>query len=311
MNKIIGSVVTGVVVLGVLIGGVICTTRIPAGYAGVVYSMNGGVQDDSLSQGWHIVAPTKKVIKYPVSTETMYLSKDKVEGSEGDDSFNITTKDGKLVNVDCELSYYFDIDTLGKVFTKWRGKSSEDIEKTYIRARIKEAANNITSQYSVMDVYGEKRPEINKKVTEELKNTLQENGIILENFNFTRIEPDTQTQKAIQEKVDAQQKLEQDKIEAQRQEVTNQKNIAIKESEAKAAKIEAEGHAERLRISAEAEAEAIRVKAQAQAEANKQLANSLTDKVIQHEQIEAWKEGGAQVPTVTGDSAPIISIPSK
>lgn len=297
MSKLVGGIVAGVLVFSALVGTAVCTTRVAPGYAGIVYSMNGGVQQDILSQGWHLVAPTKKVIAYPISTETMYLSKERQEGSEGDDSFNITTKDGKLVNVDCELSYHYDAEKLGQVFTKWRGKSSTDIEQTYIRARIKEAANNITSQYSVMDVYGEKRPELNKTVYEQLKETLGQNGIILETFNFTRIEPDAQTQQAIQEKVDAQQKLEQDKIEANRQAVENQKNIDKATAEAEQAKIKAQG-----------EADAILIEAEAQAKANQELAKSLTDAVIKHEGIEAWKQGGSQVPIVSGDTTPILNM---
>lgn len=298
------------VLVAILIVGVftctLCLRKVSPGYAGIVYSMNGGLQDDTLSQGWHFIGIGKKLITYPVSTETMYLSKDEQEGSKGDDSFNISTKDGKLVNVDAELSYHYDNERLKHVFSKWRGKSSEEIEATYIRARIKEAANEISSRYPVMDVYGEKRSELNKKVFEQLAVKLEQDGIILETFNFTRIEPDEQTKKAIQEKVDAQQKLEQDKIEAERQEIANQKNIAIKEAEAEAAKIEAVAHAERLKINAEAEA--IRIKAEAEAKANEALSKSLTGNVLELRKIEAWENGG-QVPQVQGGNVnPIISM---
>ena len=73
-------------------------TRIEPGYAGVVYNPSGGVEGKVLGQGWHLVLPWKKVTSYPVSTETVYLSKD---DSDGDNtSFDVSTKDGKLVNVD-------------------------------------------------------------------------------------------------------------------------------------------------------------------------------------------------------------------
>lgn len=309
MKLVVGF--TGVVVallFILLLTCIICIRRVSPGYAGIVYSVNGGLQEQTLSQGWHFIGIGKKVIEYPISTETMYLSKDEQEGSRGDDSFNISTKDGKLVNVDAELSYHYDNERLKHVFSKWRGKSSEEIETTYIRARIKEAANEVSSKYPVMDVYGEKRSELNKKVYEQLAAKLELDGVILETFNFTRIEPDEQTKKAIQEKVDAQQKLEQDKIEAERQEITNQKNIAIKEAEAEAARIEAVAHAERLKINAEAEADAILAKAEAEAKANELLSKSLTDKVLQLEKIKAW-ESGAQVPQIqAGNVSPIVNM---
>ena len=307
-NKIRAAIASGIIVISAATFGLTCIEKVAPGYAGIVYSINGGLQDEVLSQGWHMVMPGKKVIKYPVSTETMYLSKESQEGSEGDDSFNISTKDGKLVNVDAELSYHYNAEMLQHVFTKWRGKSASEIQDTYIRARIKEASNEVTSRYSVLDVYGEKRSELNTEVFKKLEERLSKDGIVLETFNFTRIEPDGQTQAAIQSKVDAQQKLEQDKIEAQRQEVTNQKNIAIKQAEAEQAKIEAQAKAERIKINAEAEAEAIRIKAEAEAAANKKLAESLNDKVLTLKEIEAWQAGGSQVPTVQGNSTPILNM---
>lgn len=83
----IGGVLTGVAIAGILVGGIICTERIPVGYEGVVYSMNGGVQEETLTQGWHVVAPTKKVKEFTVSNEQLLLTKDDRSGSEGDESY--------------------------------------------------------------------------------------------------------------------------------------------------------------------------------------------------------------------------------
>ena len=308
VKRLVGTAILGT---GVLVAGgvfVSCLEKIPAGYSGVVYSLNGGVTGEVLGQGMHLLSPFEHIAKYPVSTETMYLSKEISEGNKEDDSFNISTRDGKMVNVDAELSYHYDHDMLDEVYTKWRGKKPSEIEDTYIRARVKSTANEITSQYGVMDVYGEKRTELNTKVFKALEKELAEDGIVIETFNFTRIEPDAQTQKAIQEKVNAQQELEKIKIEAQKQEVENDKQIKIKEAEAKQRMIEAQAQAERISVNAEAEANAIRVKAEAQAEANRKLAESLTDKVIQSEYIKAWEAGGSKVPQVQGQAATIIDL---
>ena len=65
MNKgfIGGSILAVVIVLGIIMCGM-CMERVPAGYVGVVYNMNGGVDGEILQQGWHIVAPTKKITTY-------------------------------------------------------------------------------------------------------------------------------------------------------------------------------------------------------------------------------------------------------
>ena len=293
-KRIIGASLLSLLVLGITGGAVSCLEKVPAGYAGVVYSLNGGVTGEVLTQGIHFMSPFEHVAKYPVSTETMYLSKDKIEGSKEDDSFNISTKDGKPVNVDVELSYRYDQEHVDDVYTKWRGKSPKEIEDTYIRARIKSAANEVTSQYGVMDVYGEKRTEINQKVYEHLSKTLLVDGIILETFNFTRIEPDKETLQAIQKKVDAQQKLEQQKIEAEQSKIEAEKRIVEAKAQAEAAKIKAQGEADARIIQAESENAA-----------NKLVAKSLDENVLRLKELQKWN--GA-LPIVQSDSTPIIKI---
>lgn len=61
MKKIVAIVISAILALVVAITALICLERIPAGYVGVVYSMNGGVQDELLTQGFHFVNPTKTV----------------------------------------------------------------------------------------------------------------------------------------------------------------------------------------------------------------------------------------------------------
>ncbi len=106
----VGAVCLAVILLGGAGCVFKCTERIPAGYVGVVYNMSGGVDGEVLTQGFHLVAPTKKVTKYSVAIEQAYMSRDKMEGSKGNDSFDIPTSDGKTINVDLEFSYHFNPD---------------------------------------------------------------------------------------------------------------------------------------------------------------------------------------------------------
>lgn len=311
-KKALGSVVLGIIIAGGTLGSAMCLEKIEPGYAGIVYSLNGGVEEDTLGQGMHFVPPFKKVISYPVSTETMYLSRDSKQGSKEDDSFNVISKGGKTVTVDAELSYSYKEDMLHKVFTKWRGKAPHDIESSFIRARIKESCNQITSQYDVLDIYGEKLPEINVKIFENLKDDLSEVGINVENFALTNVEPDPDTTLAIQAKVNAQQKLEQDKIEAERQAVENQRKIDQEIAKQKQENILNEERNKRIEANAAAEAKAIKLKADAEAEANKKISASLSKELLELKKTEAWQAGGSQVPTIQGgDVTPFVDMRSK
>lgn len=245
-NKIVG----GIVVAGVMVvGGVLITLsthKIKPGYVGVVYNLRGGIQDNILTQGLRIVSPFQKVSQYSVATEQAYLSRDKKEGSLDDDSFMIPTSDGKTVNVDLEFSYHFDSDRLPETFTRFKGQTGKEIEDNFIRGKMKAWTSEVSSTFSVIDIYGEKRSELNSNVLAHVKEKFYEYGIIIDSVNFSRIELDDETAKAIQERINKQQELETAKIEAQKAEI-----------EAERKKVEAQGEADAKIIKAQGEAEAI------------------------------------------------------
>ena len=78
--------------------------------------MNGGVDGEILTQGWHLVSPTKKVTTYSIGIEQSYLTSDKKGDSKEDESFSIPTSDGKTVRVNLEFSYRFDESCVANTF---------------------------------------------------------------------------------------------------------------------------------------------------------------------------------------------------
>ena len=77
MKGKIGAVIIAVVLLLALICCVSCLEKVPAGYVGVGYNMNGGVDGEVLTQSWRMVAPTKKVTTYSIVLEQSYLTSEK------------------------------------------------------------------------------------------------------------------------------------------------------------------------------------------------------------------------------------------
>ena len=134
MGKI-GAVIAGIVVFFCIVGVIICGEIIPAGYVGVVYNMNGGIEDETLSQGWHFIAPTKKVSTYSIGIEQSYLTAEEKGDSPKDESFNIPTSDGKTVKVNLEFSYRFDEERVAEIFTEFKGKSGEEVKNTFIKPK--------------------------------------------------------------------------------------------------------------------------------------------------------------------------------
>ena len=274
-KRIIGAGVAAAILIGGTIFGLISMERIKPGYVGVVYSMNGGIQDEVITQGWKFIGPGKKVTQYSIATEQLYLSADEKEGSKDNDSFDVMCKDGKL-NVDLEMSYSFDAEKVPDVFTRYRGMDGQDVIDNIVRGKIKTYVNEVTSQFTVLEAHMEKKGELNRAITEHLKNMLAEFGVTVESANITRTQPDAAVEAAIVERSKAAQELE---AEKQRQEK---------------AKLEAETK----KISAQGEADAALIKAQGEAAANEALQKSITDELIRMTEAEARVKHGWI--TVTG-----------
>lgn len=283
ISKIIGSIGIGFVFIVLLIFGYSCTYKVDPGYAGVIYSMDGGIETETLGQGFHVVAPWKKVIEYPVSTETVYYTKNNDDGDEKkDNSINVNTKDGKQVNVSVTYAYHMDEVQLPSVFEKFRGQKSEVIEAGYMKNEMYQAINEITSQYSLMELVGDKRPQINEAILNKFRNSLEPYGIVIETFNLSDVVPDEQTKEAIQAVVNAQNALEKAKVE----------------------KEQAEVDAEKARVAAKGKADAELIEAEGTAAANAKLQESLTPLIVEQRKLDKWD--GKLPGIVAGDSNLLI-----
>lgn len=289
----IGSIVLAIIIFGGLILTLTCTERIPAGYVGVVYNMNGGVDGEVLTQGWHIVAPTKKVTTYSIGIEQSYLTAEDKGDSPKDESFSIPTSDGKTVRVNLEFSYRFDEDLVAQTFTMFKGKSGESIKDTFIKPKIVAWTQEVSANYPVTDIFGDKRTQINAELDTYLREKFDKYGIIIDTVNFTDISVDAETAAAIQKKVTAQQELELANIEAETAKINAEKDKEV-----------AQIAAEKAVIEANAEADVVRIAAEAEAEANRVIAASLTDALIEKIKYEQWD---GKLPTVSGSNA-IVSI---
>ena len=284
---------------------ILCTEKIPAGYVGVVYNMSGGIEGETLSQGFKIVAPTKKVTLYSVGLEQSYLSSEKIGDSKDDESFKIPTSDGKTVTVNLEFSYMFDPERVADTFVRFKGMSGSEIKDTFIKPKVKAWTQEVSANYPVTDIFGDKRTQINEDLDVHLKAKFDEYGIIIDTVNFTDISVDPETQAAIQKKVNAQQELELANIEAQTAKIQANKDREVARVQAEKDREVAEIKAEQKIIAAEAEAEALRIASEAEAEANRKIAASLTGELNEKIKYEQWN---GVMPSVQGADGVIVDV---
>lgn len=282
----IGAIVLGIIIFGTIILALLCTTRVPAGYVAVQYSMNGGVKDEVLTQGWHVVSPTIKTTLYTVGIEQSYLTSGDNGDSKTDESFSASSKEGKAVQIDLTFTYQYDPQSVTDVFTRFKGQSGTDVRDSFIKPNIISWTKEVIARYKVSDILGEQRANVNVALTDYLSSKFAPYGITISNVSLINIEVDADTSAAISAKITAQQN-------AETQAINNQTAID-----------KAKADAEVELTNAQAKADAALIEANAQAEANRLLAQSVTQQLIEYQKIEKWD---GKMPTVSGSNA-IVSI---
>ena len=317
MSKgLVGAIVSGVVIAFAVIMCLLMMEKVPAGYVGIVYSMNGGVSDEVLTQGWHIVSPTKDVTLYSVGIEQSYLTSGSDGDSRNDDSFEVPTSDGKGLNVDLTFTYRYDPEKVTQLFTRFKGQSGKEVRDSFIKPNIISWVKEVTAKYPVTEILGEERANLNVAVSDYVKQKFEPYGIIVENTSLINIDADDETRAQVQRRVNAIQELELAQTEKKTAQVKadQEKEVALTKAQqdketaiilAEQEKETAVINAEQARIKAEGQAEATRIKAEAEAEANKMIAESLTPELIEQKKIEKWN---GDVPSVSGLGTAIVDI---
>lgn len=271
MRGKIGAVIVAFVLVVGIICGFKCVERIPTGYVGTIYSMNGGVTNETLSQGFHMVSPTKKIKLFSISNEQLILSKDSRDGSLGDDSFLVSTSDNANIAISFQMSYKFNPTTVIDTYKKFRGMDGEDVINLRVKTVLKAKISEITSKYTMMDIYSGNRGKINAEITNFLNEQLKkEYGVEVLDASIIDVHPDEQLQKSIQDRVTAMQ------------------NKQKAEAEQETAKVEAETKL----IKAQNEADIKITQAEAEAKSNNLLSNSVTEQLIKMKEAEARLKHG-------------------
>ena len=214
--------------------------------------------------------------------------------SPEDESFEIPTKEGASLETDIAFSYSYELNEVPNTFTRFRGQSGKEILKSFIKPKMQAWIKEITPEFAMIDIVSKQRGVVNAALTEKLKERFKPYGIVIDNVALADVRPDEDTDKAIKEKIKAQEALETAKVTAEKDKVEATRDKEIAEINAEKAKIEAQG---------QADAELIR--ANAEAEANKKIAESLTDKLIEKIKYDKWN---GELPYIEGASTPIVNI---
>lgn len=271
-----GAIIAGVAIIIAIVLFIMCSVRVPAGYVAVQYSLNGGVKDKVLTQGWHLIPPTIKTTKYTVGIEQSYLTSDKRGDSEDDESFTASSAEGKAIDIDLTFTYQYQPESVTKVFTQFKGQSGKEVRDSFIKPNIISWTKEVVARYNVADILGAEKANVNIALTDYISKKFAPYGITISNVSLINVGVDKKTREVINDKIAAQQKAETQKIE-------NQTKVEKAEADAKAKLIAAE----------------------AEAKANQLIQKSLTDGVLKQQYIEKWN---GELPKVSSDSSMMYNL---
>lgn len=278
MSKKTTAIIVGIIIGIVAIAGGIYTAismeRVGQGEVGVVYSAKDGVRDKTLNPGWHFVGPLDKMSTYPVSQQQLVLSNNAADFNEEElkqDTHVDAPADGGMVKMNMTINYHFLPEHVTSLYERFNGMDGEQIVDSKIKNSILAYIKEVTPQFSVMDIYSDKRSEVGNAITDYLNKKLcDEYGIEITSALVIDVQLDEELQAKVQQKEQAKQDAEKAELD---------KQTAIAQGEADKAKAEADKAV--TITNAEAEAEANRIKSE-----------SITPELIEMTEAEARKEHG-------------------
>ena len=274
-----------VLALIVAVSCISCLERVSVGNVGVVYTSKG-VKNETLSPGWHWIGFTERVKQFPVSQQQIVFSNDPADYNAKDHAdWSIDAPaNGGMVKINLTVNYSFKADRVIDIYTRFNGMDGEQLVETYIQNSIIAYVKEVTPKFSVMDIYSDKKSEVNKALTEYLNEKLSdEYGIQITSALIIDVELDT----GLQEKIKAKEQAKQD--------------AEIAELEKSTALAQAETDKVKAQTAADIEV----IEAQAQADANRIISESITPELIQMTEAEARLKHGWV--TVTGADSVVVS----
>lgn len=256
----------------IAVGTVLCTERVHTGYVGVVYSAKG-VEQQTISQGWHFMSPLKHVSEFPITQQRVVFSNAPSDyGAKEHADWHIDAPaNGGTIAINLTVNYNFLPEHVIELYTKFGGMDGESLMESKIQNDIIAYVKEVTPQFSVMQIYSDDRAGVNTAITNYLNEKLTaEYGINVSSALIVDAQPDDTLMQKIRAK-------EQAKQDAEIAELNKQTALAQAETD---------------KVKAQTEADVKMIEAQAEADANKVLSESITPELIQMKEAEARLKHG-------------------
>lgn len=171
------------------------------GEKGVIFKpWTGGLDKEHiLNEGVHIIAPWNNIIKFNVREQVIDFNKENPQYGVLD----VIDKNGLKIFVEVTVRYSPQYDKIGYIYEKFGG--AEEYKTKLIIPEVRSTVRQIMGQYDAEEIYSTKRLEIEQKIIDETKSILSKNYIDMKALLIRSITIPDNLIKAIEEKLTKQQ----------------------------------------------------------------------------------------------------------
>jgi regulator of protease activity HflC (stomatin/prohibitin superfamily) len=201
-----------------------CLAQVRPSKIGVVTSF-GKIQDDTLGEGLHVVAPWWRVNQISVG-----VNKATVKNAEA------ASKDLQTVSTTLTINYSVQRDKVKQLYAM---SPAMTYVEDYVDPAVYEVFKAVVSKYSAEQLVTA-RQTVSDDIHKTLTAKLQQYGIDVRDINITNFDFSKEFNRAIEQKVTATQNAEKAQRDLQRIEYEAQQKVAQAEGEAKAIAIQAQ-----------------------------------------------------------------------
>lgn len=216
---------------------------VDAGYRGVLLKFGAVDTSVSLSEGLHFVLPFRdSIVQMEVRTQKIV------------ESTTSASKDLQSVVTEVALNYRIDPETVPLIYKQL----GFDYSNRVIVPAIQESVKQVTARFNAEELIT-KRELVKSEIEQQIKNRLTPYNILVDTISITDFKFSDQFVKAVESKVEAEQRALQAQNELRRIQIEAQQTEAKALGEQKAAIARAEGVKQTNILQAEGESEAISI----------------------------------------------------
>ncbi len=211
-------------------------TRVDQGFRAakvdLMASGKGSVQEIGPGRTFYVPWRTD-VVPLPVHIQRYAYVADKNEEAAQDQSINAVSSDNLTFKVGVALHYKVNSlnGCITRIYREYKIQNFRNFSQQQMRDIVRSSVRNVYSQYEATQIYGEMQPivmeEVTNRVTKVVSQRVSVDGqscLIVDNVSIVDIDPPNAVKKAVQRKMEAQQRAQEEQSNLRRAKIAARKD---------------------------------------------------------------------------------------